>query len=99
MQRKSDMSASEKRPLRILAADDSAVMRSILWKLFLLQKEDRSSELPRMDLGGSARGGVECPEQAKQLRPGRLVLDLEMPRVNGLEVLDRLRLEKSQLPV
>jgi two-component system chemotaxis response regulator CheB len=99
MQRKSDMSASEKGPLRILAADDSAVMRSILWKLFLLQKEDRSSELPRMELCGIARDGVECLEQVKQLCPDILVLDLEMPRLNGLEVLDRLRLENSELPV
>ena len=93
------MSASENRPLRILAADDSAVMRSILWKLFLLQKESRSSELPQMELCGIARDGVECLEQVKQLRPDVLVLDLEMPRLNGLEVLDRLRLENSGLPV
>ena len=32
------MSTLRERPLRILAADDSAVMRSILWKLFLMQK-------------------------------------------------------------
>jgi two-component system chemotaxis response regulator CheB len=93
------MSTSEERPLRILAADDSAVMRSILWKLFLLQKEHRSSELPRMELCGIARDGVECLEQVKQVRPDVLVLDLEMPRLNGLEVLDRLRLENSELPV
>src|ERR1700748_670115 len=93
------MSTSEERPLRVLAADDSAVMRSVLWKLFLLQKEDRSSELPGMDLCGIARDGVECLEQVKQLRPDVLVLDLEMPRLNGLEVLDRLRLENSELPV
>src|SRR3979409_2488182 len=99
MQRKSNMSTSEERPCRILAADDSAVMRSILWKLCLLQKEDRSSELPQMELCGIARDGVECLEQVKQLRPDVLVLDLEMPRLNGLEVLDRLRLENSQLPV
>jgi two-component system, chemotaxis family, protein-glutamate methylesterase/glutaminase len=99
MQRKSDMSTSEERPLRILAADDSAVMRSILWKLFLLQKDDRSSVLPRMELCGITRDGVECLEQVKQLRPDVLVLDLEMPRLNGLEVLDRLRLEHSELPV
>jgi two-component system chemotaxis response regulator CheB len=99
MQRKSDMSTSEERPLRVLAADDSAVMRSVLWKLFLLQKEDRSSELPQMDLCGIARDGVECLEQVKQLRPDVLVLDLEMPRLNGLEVLDRLRREDSELPV
>src|ERR1700750_2564454 len=99
MQRKSDMSASEERPLRVLAADDSAGMRSVLWKLVLLQKEDRSSELPGMDLCGIARDGVECLEQVKQLRPDVLVLDLEMPRLNGLEVLDRLRREDSELPV
>jgi two-component system chemotaxis response regulator CheB len=99
MQGKSDMGASEERPLRILAADDSAVMRSILWKLFLLQKEDRSSELPRMELCGMARDGMECLEQVKQLRPDVLVLDLEMPRLNGLEVLDRLRRDNSELPV
>ncbi len=93
------MSTSEDRRLRILAADDSAVMRSILWKLFLLQKEDRSSELPLMELCGIARDGVECLEQVKQLRPDVLVLDLEMPRLNGLEVLDRLRCENSELPV
>jgi two-component system chemotaxis response regulator CheB len=93
------MSTSEERPLRILAADDSAVMRSILWKSFLLQKEDRSSELPRMELCGIARDGLECLEQVKQLRPDVLVLDLEMPGLNGLEVLDRLRLENSELPV
>jgi two-component system, chemotaxis family, protein-glutamate methylesterase/glutaminase len=93
------MSTSEERPLRIFAADDSAVMRSILWKLFLLQKEDRSSELPRMELCGIARDGVECLEQVKKLHPDVLVLDLEMPRMNGLEVLDRLRRENPELPV
>jgi two-component system chemotaxis response regulator CheB len=93
------MSTSEERPLRILAADDSAVVRSILWKLFLLQREDRSSELPRMELCGIARDGAECLEQVKHLRPDVLVLDLEMPKLNGLEVLDRLRLDNPELPV
>jgi two-component system, chemotaxis family, protein-glutamate methylesterase/glutaminase len=93
------MDSFEGRPVRVLAADDSAVMRSILWKLFLTAREDRSSELPRMELCGIARDGVECLKQVKQLRPDVLVLDLEMPRLNGLEVLDRLRVENSQLPV
>jgi two-component system chemotaxis response regulator CheB len=93
------MGASTERPLRILAADDSAVMRSILWKLFLMHAEDRTSELPRMELCGIARDGVECLELMRQLSPDVLVLDLEMPRLNGLDVLDRLRVENPELPV
>jgi len=93
------MGASNERPLRILAADDSAVMRSILWKLFLMHAEDRASELPSMELCGTARDGVECLELMRQLGPDVLVLDLEMPRMNGLDVLDRLRVENPELPV
>lgn len=93
------MSTSKEKRLRILAADDSAVMRSILWKLFLMHAEDRSSELPRMELCGIARDGVECVELVERLGPDVLVLDLEMPRMNGLDVLDRLRVENPELPV
>jgi two-component system chemotaxis response regulator CheB len=93
------MGTLNERPLRVLAADDSAVMRSVLWKLFLMHAEDRSSELPRMELCGIARDGVECLEQVRRLCPDVLVLDLEMPRMNGLDVLDRLRSENPALPV
>ncbi|HEY6412341.1 MAG TPA: chemotaxis response regulator protein-glutamate methylesterase [Edaphobacter sp.] len=87
------------RPLRILAADDSAVMRGIMRNLFAAHAEDRSSELPRMELCGVARDGVECLEAVGQLAPDVLVLDLEMPRLNGLDVLERLRRESPALPV
>ncbi len=87
------------RPLRVLAADDSTVMRSILWKLFLWQAKERPDDLPPMELCGIARDGVECLEQVKRLRPDVLVLDLEMPGLNGLDVLDRLRVEDRELPV
>jgi two-component system, chemotaxis family, protein-glutamate methylesterase/glutaminase len=93
------MVTSKERPLRVLAADDSAVMRSILWKLFLMHAEDRRSELPRMELCGIARDGVECLELVRRLGPDVLVLDLEMPRMNGLDVLDGLRVENPELPV
>lgn len=93
------MNILNERPLRILAADDSTVMRSILWKLFLMHAEDRASKLPRMELCGIASDGVECLELVKRLRPDVLVLDLEMPRMTGLDVLDRLRVENLELPV
>jgi two-component system, chemotaxis family, protein-glutamate methylesterase/glutaminase len=93
------MKALDERPLRILAADDSAVMRGVMGKLFRTHAEDRSSELPRMELCGVAQDGVDCLEAVKRLAPDVLVLDLEMPRLNGLEVLRRLQVESPGLPV
>ncbi|HEY1963694.1 MAG TPA: chemotaxis protein CheB, partial [Acidobacteriaceae bacterium] len=52
-----------------------------------------------MELCGIARDGVECLELMRQSCPDVLVLDLEMPRMNGLDVLDRLRVENPKLPV
>jgi two-component system, chemotaxis family, protein-glutamate methylesterase/glutaminase len=93
------MGTLDERPVRILAADDSAVMRGIMWKLFQMHAEDRSSELPRMELCGVAQDGVDCLESVRRLAPDVLVLDLEMPRLNGLDVLHRLRVENPALPV
>jgi len=93
------MGILRERPLRILAADDSAVMRGIMRKLFEMHAGDQRSELPAMELCGVAQDGVECMEAVKRLSPDVLVLDLEMPRLNGLDVLDRLRVERPGLPV
>ena len=93
------MMVSEERPLRVLAADDSAVMRGIMRTLFQRHAESGRSELPKMELIGVARDGVECLESVDRLSPDVLVLDLEMPRLNGLDVLDRLRSKKQSLPV
>ena len=93
------MEISREEPLRVLAADDSAVMREIMRKLFAMHEDDRLSRLPPMELCGVAQDGVECLEAVARLTPDVLVLDLEMPRLNGLDVLDRLREENPGLPV
>lgn len=88
-----------KRPIRVLAVDDSAVMRGVLKTLFLLHQEKRRGDLPEMELCGVVEDGVECLAAVLRLRPDVLVLDLEMPRMHGLAVLERLRLEEPGLPV
>ncbi|MBN9614296.1 MAG: chemotaxis response regulator protein-glutamate methylesterase [Acidobacteriales bacterium] len=93
------MGISKEESLRVLAADDSVVMRGIMRRLFAMQDEGQLSGLPAMELCGVAQDGVECLEAAARLKPDVLVLDLEMPRLNGLEVLDRLRDENPGLPV
>jgi len=92
------MQVNDERPLRVLAADDSAVMRGIMRTVFLRHANITQSTLPRMELVGVARDGVECLESIERLQPDVLVLDLEMPRMNGLEVLDALRIRRKNLP-
>jgi two-component system chemotaxis response regulator CheB len=87
------------RTLRVMVADDSAVMRGVMRTLFATHAEDIESELPRMEICGEASDGVECLEIVKRMQPDVLLLDLEMPRMHGLGVLDRLRAESPELPV
>ena len=87
------------RTLRVVVADDSVVMRGIMRTLFATHAEDMNSRLPAMKICGEASDGVECLEIVRQTQPDVLLLDLEMPRMHGLGVLDRLRAESPELPV
>jgi len=87
------------RPIRVLAVDDSAVMRGILRNLFQAHGQKRANDLPAMELCGVVEDGVECLAAVLRLHPDVVVLDLEMPRMHGLDVLERLRLEEPGLPV
>lgn len=93
------MGREDRRPLRVLAVDDSAVMRGVLKTVFDLHASQGDLSLPRMELCGLVRDGVEALEAVKTLTPDVLLLDLEMPRMNGLEVLQKLRLQAPKLPV
>jgi len=93
------MQMETRRPIRVLAVDDSAVMRGILRNLFQTQGKKRCGDLPEMELCGVVEDGVECLTAVLHLRPDVVVLDLEMPRMHGLDVLERLRLEEPGLPV
>lgn len=87
------------RPLRILAADDSTVMRSVLRTMFELHGADLSSGLPPMELCGLVPDGLACLEAVERLRPDAILLDLEMPRLDGLGVLKRLCTIAPDIPV
>lgn len=93
------MNVEKAEPLRVLAADDSAVMRSVMRTIFQLHSNDSESKLPKMELCGVVKDGMEAMEAVLTLRPDVLVLDLEMPRLSGLGVLERLRKEAPGLPV
>ncbi len=89
----------DKRTVRVLAADDSAVMRGVIRTIFEVHASDTSSRLPAMKLCGVVQDGQEALDCLRALRPDVLLLDLEMPRLNGLQVLDALRIQAPALPV
>lgn len=67
---------------RILIADDHAMMRKGLRTVI----EPHSG----WEICGEATTGLEALEQAKQLHPDLVVLDVSMPVLNGLEVAYRI---------
>lgn len=70
-------------PIRVLVIDDSAVMRGLL-RVVLGASED-------IRLVGMAQDGPAGLEAIERLNPDLVLLDIEMPCMNGLEVLAEIR--------
>jgi len=76
---------------KILLVDDDQVFRSFLRRL--LEKEQHFSVV------GEAGDGVEAVEQTRALSPDLILMDLGMPRVNGLEATLRIKAERPETKV
>jgi DNA-binding NarL/FixJ family response regulator len=69
--------------IRVLLADDHAVVREGL--KFLLDQQ------PDMTVVGEAVDGEDAFQQAKKLTPDVVVMDISMPRCNGMQATERLK--------
>lgn len=75
--------------IRVLVVDDTIVYRKVV--------SDIISELPGVELAGVAHNGKIAMDKIKVLKPDLLTLDIEMPIMNGLEVLAEI--QKNRLNV
>jgi two-component system, chemotaxis family, protein-glutamate methylesterase/glutaminase len=65
--------------IRVVLADDSAFMRKVL--------TDILSSDPDIEVVATAHDGEEAVRRVKELHPDVVTLDIEMPKMNGLEAL------------
>ncbi len=81
--------SDHERPIRIVIADDHPLVRDGLRKILELQ--------PGFVVVGEAADGQSAVQRTKDLKPDVLLLDLAMPRLNGLEVLEKLAHEAPEV--
>ncbi len=70
------------KPIRVLIIDDSALVRQLLTEVF--------ANNPEFEVVGTAPDPIIAREKIKALSPDVLTLDIEMPRMNGIEFLEKL---------
>jgi len=71
--------------VKVLVVDDTVVYRKIV--------SDVLAELPGVEVVGTAYNGKSAMMKVNSLKPDLLTLDIEMPEMNGIEVLQRLQAE------
>ena len=77
--------------LRVLVADDAVLFRRTI--------SDALASLPEVEVVGSAANGKLALQKVRELKPDLLTLDLEMPELDGLGVLDALRQSGDKVSV
>ena len=75
--------------LRILVAEDHPLFRKSMISLL--------SSLPELEVAGEAATGEEVVARAAQLRPDVVLMDLQMPVVNGIEATRRILQESPNV--
>lgn len=69
--------------IKVLVVDDSAFMRKMI--------SDMINSQPDMKVIDTAKNGEEAISKAKSLKPDVVTLDIEMPKIDGLEALKQIK--------
>ncbi len=77
--------------IKIVIVDDHQLLRNCLSTAF--------NDYPEIDVIGEAENGRDLLEKLKYLQPKLILLDLEMPVMNGKETMEQLRINYPKLHV
>lgn len=77
--------------IKVIVVDDSAFMRKIISDIINSQSE--------MEVINTARNGKELLEKIPHSKPDVITLDIEMPKMNGMETLKQLKRININIPV
>jgi two-component system chemotaxis response regulator CheB len=77
--------------IRVLVVDDAVVFRRLI--------ADELSKDPALEVAGTAANGRIALAKMEQVSPNLVLLDVEMPEMDGLETLKSLRKSYPRLPV
>lgn len=86
-----DRRSAGRRKIRVLLADDHRILRNALASM-LADEQD-------LEIVGEAGDGVEAVELASQYRPDVILMDITMPRLNGIEATRRITATWPQVRV
>ena len=79
------------RPIRVLIADDHAIVRKGICALLATE--------PAIEVVGEAQDGQEAIAEAKRLQPDVILMDLVMPRMDGLEATRYLNTHQPEVRI
>jgi len=82
---------TEAREIRVLIADDHAIVRRGLRELIGYE--------PGMEVVGEAADGVEAVEQNRVVKPDVILIDLMMPRQDGLAAIREIKCEDPNVRI
>ncbi|MGD0886126.1 MAG: chemotaxis-specific protein-glutamate methyltransferase CheB [Thermodesulfovibrionales bacterium] len=77
-------------PIRVLMVDDSALARELIGSILSMDKQ--------IQIVGEATNGREAIEMTRELTPDIVLMDVEMPIMNGIEAIEHI-MAKNAVPI